>query len=1145
MADTTNVSFTAQYTTVSAWSGILEITLTNNTGATLNGPLEISFDMPETVTPSTNTGLDVENSGTSTTHVVGQLADNLLPVADGESVTFRVGIGSSTGNLSANALPTAYYVNGVLAGEGGGGAPDTTAPDAPGGLVSTGTTSSSIDLSWNAASDNVGVAGYIVTYSGPSGTQTKRVTGTTTTLDGLSADTTYTISLQAYDAAGNVSASSDSISVITQAVATDTTPPDVPENLRLISVTQDSVALAWTASTDDESGVKNYVVSYASPGAASQSVTVTGPSATISGLEPNTSYTFSVSAVDNAGNQSANSASLTTTTLGEPADTTAPSVPANVRVTGTTQSSVSLAWNAATDDTGVDHYVVSYSTAAGTARTVTVNSPSATISGLTPETAYTFSVTAVDAAGNESASSATVSATTAAPATGGHTVEYAPYTDVTLFAKWATTPPGLTTDFVKDAIALGVRKFHLAFLVQGSSAGRSPVWGSDSFPLESIAPLVDLINEAGGEPIFAFGGLSGVDFSTTWSVDELAALYIRVATDYGVRTIDLDFETPGNYNVDVAYPAFIKAREALPYLELCLTLPVFPSGLVEGRGLKVVQDAAAYGLQPYVNIMAMDYGPDNTSGDMGDDAIQAVVSTKDQLKAIWGYTDAEAYAKVGVTPMFGHNDVDPEVFELDDAVDLAAFAKENNLYMVSGWALTRDFAPGTTDANGNQHTQDKATSTLIPGLEDYGFSKTILNELAAPSTPDTTAPTVPENVQVTKVSHYSASLAWDASTDDRRVHHYVVTYTSPDSAPQTVTVTSPSANITGLSAETTYTFRVSAVDAAGNASASSAAVTATTSAAPVGGGTDATSFAPYVDVTIFANWVTSPPSINTTFIREAIALGVTKFHLAFLVSDTTNPTNPVWGTNSFPLASIGPVVDMINEAGGEPIFAFGGFSGVDFSTTWSVDDLAALYVQIANDYGVKVIDLDFETIGNYNYNVAFPAFIKARQSLPELEIGLTLPVSTVGLSAEGVSMLNAAAALGLNPYVNIMAMDYGAAYAGDMGDYAISAIDGTKDQIKAAYGISDEEAYAKIGVTPMIGVNDVSVEIFTLEDAAQVAAYAKLKGLHEVSEWSLGRDFAPGTTDSSGNYHSELSTSTQIAGQENYAFTKTFQNGIS
>ncbi|MFH8933160.1 carbohydrate binding domain-containing protein [Streptomyces griseosporeus] len=95
---------------------------------------------------------------------------------------------------------------------GGGGGSDTQAPTAPTGLTSTGKTSSSVSLSWNASSDNVGVTGYDV-YNGSSRVTT--VTGTSATVGGLSASTSYTFTVRARDAAGNTSGASNAVTVTT------------------------------------------------------------------------------------------------------------------------------------------------------------------------------------------------------------------------------------------------------------------------------------------------------------------------------------------------------------------------------------------------------------------------------------------------------------------------------------------------------------------------------------------------------------------------------------------------------------------------------------------------------------------------------------------------------------------------------------------------------------------------------------------------------------------------------------------------------------------------------------------------------------------------------------------------------------------
>ena len=142
--------------------------------------------------------------------------------------------------------------------------------------------------------------------------------------------------------------------------ARDRTPPSVPTGLRVVSVTEDSVTLRWNASTDNSGRIQRYVVNGIYHDGASTTKTMTG-------LVPDYSVTYRVVAVDAAGNSSAPSAPLTATTA---RDTTAPTAVTGLRVTGVTPSSVSLAWNAASDRWSLSYLLSDGSTASGTSATV-------------------------------------------------------------------------------------------------------------------------------------------------------------------------------------------------------------------------------------------------------------------------------------------------------------------------------------------------------------------------------------------------------------------------------------------------------------------------------------------------------------------------------------------------------------------------------------------------------------------------------------------------------------------------------------------------------------------------------------------------------------------------------------------------------
>ncbi|GIH11491.1 hypothetical protein Rhe02_95580 [Rhizocola hellebori] len=206
-----------------------------------------------------------------------------------------------------------YFADDIsLQGAGGGGG-DTTPPSTVSGLSSPSKTSTSVSLSWTAATDNVGIAGYNIYRNGATTpTATTSGTGTTYTDSGLAASTTYTYTVKARDAAGNVSAAfSNQISVTTNASGGDTTPPSVPGSLRVTGTTNNSIALAWNASTDNV-GVTGYNLYRG----GALVTTVTGLTYNDTGRSACSSYSYTVRARDAAGNVSGDSNQVTGSTTG-------------------------------------------------------------------------------------------------------------------------------------------------------------------------------------------------------------------------------------------------------------------------------------------------------------------------------------------------------------------------------------------------------------------------------------------------------------------------------------------------------------------------------------------------------------------------------------------------------------------------------------------------------------------------------------------------------------------------------------------------------------------------------------------------------------------------------------------------------------
>jgi chitodextrinase len=187
--------------------------------------------------------------------------------------------------------------------------------------------------------------------------------------------------------------------------AIDRTAPTKPGDLHVTAKTTTSVSLAWTASRDS-SDFRYEVQLWQDPTKVTLPKTAT--SYTWTGLNPGVQYYFSVWAIDVFGNKSVSDLAVVETVR----DRTAPGTPPNVRVTNVTASKISVAWDAAADDTGVVEYQVLASPRQR--NTISTGPTSADLIGLSPQTSYAVSVRARDFGWNFSPWSAPVTGTTPA-----------------------------------------------------------------------------------------------------------------------------------------------------------------------------------------------------------------------------------------------------------------------------------------------------------------------------------------------------------------------------------------------------------------------------------------------------------------------------------------------------------------------------------------------------------------------------------------------------------------------------------------------------------------------------------------------------------------------------------------------------------
>ena len=359
------------------------------------------------------TGYSVYRNNTKVADVSGSTTSYAdTGVADATTYSYTVKAFDAAGNLSA-ASNTATATT-----------PDVTPPTAPTQLRTTNVTSTRVDLSWRASTDNVTVTGYRVFRNGTQvGSDLGGSTLTysdTTVVQGQ----TYSYTVKAFDAAGNVSAASNAVSV-TIPTAADTTPPTAPTNLTATQVSGSQVNLAWSASTDNV-GVAGYRVfrNGTQIGGDLGGSTLTYSDTTV---VAGTTYSYTVKAFDAAGNISAASNTATITV-----DTTPPTAPGSPSATAVTDSLVKVTWTASTDNVGVTGYQIFRDGAQ--IGTVGGSTPQYSDSTVAPATSYTYTVKAVDAAGNVSAASAGATVTTPLFADGFETGD---------FSRW-TTNSGLT-----------------------------------------------------------------------------------------------------------------------------------------------------------------------------------------------------------------------------------------------------------------------------------------------------------------------------------------------------------------------------------------------------------------------------------------------------------------------------------------------------------------------------------------------------------------------------------------------------------------------------------------------------------------------------------------------------------------------------
>jgi chitinase len=278
-----------------------------------------------------------------------------------------------------------------------------------------------------------------------------------------------------------------------------------------------------------------------------------------------------------------------------------------------------------------------------------------------------------------------------------------------------------------------------------------------------------------------------------------------------------------------------------------------------------------------------------------------------------------------------------------------------------------------------------------------------------------------------------------------------------------------------------------------------------------------TTFAGYVDVTLIPAYPFETPEGPA---QQNVVL-------AFVVAGRDAPCEPTWGTyytlsQATDQLQLDRRISQLRLTGGQPRVSFGGAANQELSV--SCTDQRALvdaYAKVVDQYELTSIDLDVEgpNLEDQAANTRRAQAIKTVQDTAVadgrvLDVWLTLPVNTSGLTTSGIAAVSGMLSAGVNlSGVNGMAMNFGGSrpQGESMSQAVIDASTALQAQVRTAFGAAGTSldaalAWSRVGITPMIGQNDVPGEVFTMADAKAVNEFARTQGAGMVSMWDLNRD---------------------------------------
>jgi chitinase len=274
----------------------------------------------------------------------------------------------------------------------------------------------------------------------------------------------------------------------------------------------------------------------------------------------------------------------------------------------------------------------------------------------------------------------TTGPTTPPPATGTKMAS-APY----IYPGWGNPPAPATV-----VQATGIKAFTIAFVL--ASNGCNPAWdGSSGLTGGAHASTIAAIRAAGADVVPSIGGWSGNKLGPNCSTPEaLAGAYQKVIDTFQLKAIDIDIENTDEFENYVVADRIVDAlkivKQRNPNVKTILTFGTTPSG-PNAHGVRLIQQAKAKNAN--IDIFAQmpfDFGG---HADMYAANVGATEGLKNVLKTTFGWTDAQAYSRIGLSGMNGLSD-QQELTTVETWTRIRDYAKSKGLARFTFWAVNRD-----------------------------------------------------------------------------------------------------------------------------------------------------------------------------------------------------------------------------------------------------------------------------------------------------------------------------------------------------------------------------------------------------------------------------------------------------------------------